>query len=250
MTTPSSSALAVEVLGAEATLAKSHEVESQMRLQGNAAFWFAHLYARITRGEIEGRGDFTAAGAPFVMNFIPIFYDLYVQNIQHFQRHDHKLCPDWTMHFARGAMIPVRPDIKAAILGLVELGGAQNPLLRWLRGVTFVVTTGVSAHIRCDMPIALETAYRDYTHRYRDAPAFADLHQDLIERGGTIFSQVRKSFLDDLINRSVGMRVLSAESLASLQELAGVGLPSDQILEWRQTAWDIAAQRLKVPADR
>ncbi len=194
----------------------------------NDKFWFAKLYELITYFEIRDRNRFRHV--PFVMHFIPIFYDMYHQALSDWQvgRRSavHAL---WRHHFSTSE----RPS--------------HNGLQSWISGITNSVVTGVRAHIQGDMAAALEQAYRSYTTKYcLTSLRFDDLKGDFFETNHRIFETVTASFFLEMSRRSplplspeMGQFVIGTGA-----RYGAGGLDIDEVYRWREAAWQEAKRRL------
>jgi hypothetical protein len=191
-------------------------------------YWFAKLYEIITYKEIAHRSRFRYPA--FVMHFIPIFYNMYYDALQHFlnNRLDqiHEL---WLTHF-RAAGRPVASRARG-----------------WINEVEASIKTGVAAHIKGDMASALEQAFRSYAAKYCLQDASFDIYKrDFFEVNRSIFEDVKASFFIELARFSPSP--LSIEMTQFLfgvgEQLTGGGLSVSEIYQWRQRAWQQALESL------
>jgi Family of unknown function (DUF5995) len=183
-------------------------------------YWFAKLYEITTGFEINAARDFQQPG--FVLHFIPIFYNMYNRALDAWPAGGPAVSPLWRVHF----MNTGRPDAG---------------LFSWAAGVETSITTGTIAHVRGDMSLALESAYRSYVSKYclNPAPPFDTYKQDFMSMGA-VFGQAR------LAARSLlaSLGPIPEAGVKFGDEVLGVGLSQSQVEQWRVEAWADAKQRL------
>jgi hypothetical protein len=191
-------------------------------------YWFAKLYEIITYMEIAHRSRFRYPA--FVMHFIPIFYNMYYDALQHFlnNRLDqiHGL---WLTHFQTA--------------GRPAASGARQ----WMNEVEATIKTGVAAHIKGDMASALEQAFRSYAAKYCLQDASFDIYKnDFFEVNKDIFELVKASFLIELAKFSPSPLSIEMTQFlfAAGEQLTGRGLSVSEIYQWRERAWQQALQNL------
>jgi outer membrane protein OmpA-like peptidoglycan-associated protein len=236
-----SNALANERDAARRTLAKSAAVARRFIVTVGAVgargrfvptildnkYWFAKLYELITYHEI-GEGGRMAHPA-FVFHFMPIFYDMYSDALDAFQRGDlGKVSPLWQQHFRAAA----RPDVSS--------------FSSWQRGIQTSINTGVAAHIQGDMGTALERAYRSYTAKYcLPRPHFDTFRPDFFENNWPIFQRVQADLFLDLARFGpFPVRPEVAQALIGAGAQIAGGLDLNEVFKWRAAAWATAKRRL------
>ena len=194
------------------------------KYQSDLVYWFAQLYYYITDAEITKRSRLQHPA--FTLHFIPIFYDLYAQNANHFLNLEYdKMAPQWLHHF-NIASSPVDPS---------------QPL-RYVQQATQSIVSGVKAHIQGDMPQALAQAYQSFASKYCGVPDFDTYWEDFFPRNRSIFDQVQLDFLNEFINRGLGVSMMFGRSIKpqaaiDLANRTKLGLDIDEIYQWREVAW-------------
>jgi outer membrane protein OmpA-like peptidoglycan-associated protein len=190
-------------------------------------YWFAKLYEQITYEELVAMPDFRHPA--FVMHFMPIFYDRYLKALDSFLAGSGSVSPLWTLHFTSSA----RPD--------------NSSISAWMSSVRTSIVTGVSAHVRGDMAIALELAYRSYVTKYCLAPPprFDDFKPDFFVLNRKVFERAQGAFLLHL--PQFGPFPVGPEwgqfLFAQGQSIVG-GLDLNEVFRWREDAWQTARRRL------
>jgi hypothetical protein len=191
-------------------------------------YWFAKLYEIITYMEIAHRSRFRYPA--FVMHFIPIFYKMYYDALQHFMNNRldqiHGL---WLTHFQTA--------------GRPAASGARQ----WMNEVEATIKTGVAAHIKGDMASALEQAFRSYAAKYCLQDASLDIYKnDFFNVNKDIFELVKASFLIELAKFSPSPLSIEMTQFlfAAGEQLTGRGLSVSEIYQWRERAWQQALQNL------
>jgi hypothetical protein len=237
-----SDARALELLGARETLRRSAEVANRFVRNVGALsargrfiptvlddkYWFAKLYEYITYYEIAEHPRYE--NPAFVLHFIPIFYNLYATNLDNFLRGDHgRVSSLWLVHFRAAG----RPTTSSAV-------GRLNAVAASIR-------TGVEAHVRGDMAMALEQAYRSFVRKYclTNLP-FDRLRRDFFEANRPVFDRSKAAFLLHLSQMGplpVGPEI-GQFLLASGEQVGGGGLSIAEIYRWREQAWQEARRRL------
>jgi hypothetical protein len=239
-----SSAVAIEMHAAQATLTKSVRIaQGFVRTVGSVGargtivptliddkYWFAKLYELITYYEIGNLSRF--AQPAFLLHFIPIFYDMYADALDNFLRRNLTAVSSlWLTHFQTAA----RPDVSS--------------FSAWQRGVQSSIATGVSAHIQGDMATALERTYRSFVAKYcLPNPPLDTFRRDFFQNNRPIFNAVQAALFLELSR--LGPFPVSQEMAQSIIGVgAGVlgGLDLDEVFRWRATAWDAAKARLGQP---
>jgi outer membrane protein OmpA-like peptidoglycan-associated protein len=233
-------ALEIELAGAKKTLALSASTAKGFTFYGMTGrgtlervatshnYWFAKLYELITYYEIAEYRRFEHP--EFVLHFIPIFYELYYQALQHYLMGEFdKVSSIWRAHF----------DIAGR-----EFAGSGA---KYLQDVTDSIVTGVYAHINGDMATALEQAHRSFVTKYclTETP-FGDFQGDFFQNNRPIFEIVKAAFMLELAR--VGPFPVSVEvgqfSVATGESLGLMGLSVDEIYRWRARAWTEALDKL------
>jgi hypothetical protein len=183
-------------------------------------FWFAKLYEITTGFEISSARSYKQPG--FVLHFIPIFYGMYSRALDGWPAGGAAVSPLWRLHF----MNTGRPD--------------NGSVLAWSSGVLSSISTGVTAHIRGDMPLALETAYRSYVSKYclDPAPPFDTYKRDFFAMGA-VFNQARAAAMSLVANLGP-----VPEAGVKIGDALGAGLDVSQVDQWRAEAWAVAKRRL------
>jgi hypothetical protein len=214
----------VELPAAQATLRKSQEVAETILAPGATSdmpYWFARLYQYITLYEIQDR--WTLAQPCFLLHFIPIFYDTY------------KLAAD---AFMSKGNIPSHWQDHFTMAGLIVDPSQVTP---WFAAVTRSLTAGVTAHIKFDMEPSLVKAYQSFSARYSGVPPFDDFKPDFFDRNKLIFSKVRVTLVNELVNRGAGMaafgKSVDPNFASKAAEAVKMGLDIDEIYRWREVAW-------------
>lgn len=191
-------------------------------------YWFAKLYELITYYEIAEIHRFEHPA--FVLHFIPIFYNLYHDSLQHFWKQENaKISQLWMNHFRNAG----RPS--------------SNSVSGFSSQVLIGIVTGVTAHIQGDMAIALEQAYRSYVTKYCLSDIrFDDFRKDFFENNRPVFDKVQPAFFLELSRRGpfpvrpeMGQFIIGTGA-----KLMGGGLDIDEVYRWRAEAWAKAKQRL------
>ncbi|MBI3408518.1 MAG: hypothetical protein HY040_09210 [Planctomycetes bacterium] len=224
----------IELAAAEAALLKSQTIpESVIKTKpaSDIAYWFAQLYYYITRYEIEKRGNLEHPG--FLLHFIPVFYDMYAENAERFANNQpDSIAPQWKDHFFQS-----------------RIGIALEPTMigPYLERVRISLTSGVQAHIKTDMSEALANAYLSYRQKYCDAPPFEAYHDDFFKRNRPVFDLVKDSLINDLVNRVIfgGQGASDPHVVARVSDIVKKGLNNDDVYDWRETAWQDAAFKIK-----
>jgi hypothetical protein len=157
-------------------------------------------------------------------------YDLYLKALDNFQAGNTSAVNVlWNVHFQRAA----RPDVTS--------------IRAWMNGVRDSIVTGVTAHIKGDMAIALERAYRSYVRKYclSSSPRFDELKPDFFALNRKVFERSQASFLLHL--SQLGPFPVGPEwgqfLFARGQGFAG-GLDLNEVFDWREVAWQTAKRRL------
>jgi hypothetical protein len=266
-----------ELAAAQATLKKSREVADTIlpkNARSDLPYWFAELYYYITFYEIRDRNAFSHPA--FVMHFIPIFYDMYAGPAQQFSA-------SGATGSATGVKEAMEAALPAAVAGAAgwpagmlaqavaaAAGSASartempshwqehftissqivdpSQLYLYAKAATKSLVSGVTAHIKGDMAIALEKAYRTYTAKYSGVPPFDTYHPDFFEKNKPIFQQVRLSLVNELINRGMGFaafgKSVNPEAASKAADIMNEGLKIDEIYGWRESAWQTAKSKL------
>jgi hypothetical protein len=197
-------------------------------------FWFAKLYELITYFEILESDRFTHP--EFVLHFVPIFYNMYYDALQHYlNRQLDQVSALWLQHFQTAS----RPF--------------ADSFRQYLSDISDSIITGVSAHINGDMASALEQAYRSFVARYcvQNVP-FNEYRRDFFENNRPIFERVKAEFLLVLarlgpfpVRPEVGQFIIAGGEQSGVAPLAGArGLDVNEVYRWRATAWSTALSRL------
>lgn len=184
------------------------------------AYWFAKLYEIVTIQEIAESRNYRQPA--FVLHFIPVFFDLYYQALQNWMNGNRAAVSRlWTIHFSNTG----RPNM-SSVLG-------------WASGVEFAVVSGVTAHVRGDMPIALERAYRSYTAKYclDPPPAFDEFRADFFAMG-MVFGRARTALLSHVAQLGP-----VPDAAVAIGERLG-GLDTADVERWRKEAWAEAQRRI------
>lgn len=227
---PSANAEANELAAAKATLEKSRDIaQSIVAVKSGAGYWFAELYFYITRHEIEAEKTLHDPG--FLLHFVPIFYDMYSQHAELFIKgKPDNLSPSWRAHFKDSSV-----------------SSDPGPNTQSVNDATVAVVSGVKAHIQGDMANALEEAYRSYSAKYCDVPAFDTFKVDFFQTNRPIFDKVKLEFLHEFVGLGVlgGSRMISPKLSSKAGELMGKGLDVNEIYGWRSVAWQEAKDRIE-----
>ena len=225
----------IELAAANATLEKSGNIADSLRkikFPADGAYWFAELYYYITLYEIRDLNRFKHPA--FVMHFIPIFYDLYAKNEELFEKGEFgKIAPQWRAHFEPHLVSPL--DAKAyrpQAINTVEYTDAA----------TMILVSGVTAHIKGDMSVALEKAYRSYAAKYCDALPFDEYYDDFFKTNKPIFEKVRKALVGE-INEHLGI-VVDTEAALQVADKVNIGLNIEEVYSWREAAWQKARSNI------
>jgi hypothetical protein len=239
-----SDAVAIERQAARATLTKSAQVaQNFLRTVGalgargrfiptviDSKYWFAKLYELITYFEIRDIPRFSQPA--FLLHFIPIFYDMYADALDNFQRGNlAAVSPLWLRHFQSAA----RP----------KLGSFSA----WQSDVQNSIVTGVTAHIQGDMATALERAYRSFVAKYcLPNPPLDMFRPDFFENNRPVFDAVQASLFLEL-SRLGPFPVRPEVAQAIIGVGAGIfgGLDLDEVFRWRAAAWARAKASLGQP---
>ena len=213
-----------ELSAAQATLQKSQEVADTILGPGATSdmpYWFARLYQYITQYEIQDRGTLTQPC--FLLHFIPIFYDTYKLAADAFVNKGN-IPPHWQDHFSTAGLI-VDP----------------SQLMPWVAAVTHSLLAGVTAHIKFDMEPSLIKAYKSFSTKYSGVPPFDDFKPDFFDRNKPIFSKVRVTLVNELVNRGTGLaafgKSVNPNFASSAAETVRLGLDIEEIYRWRDVAW-------------
>jgi hypothetical protein len=116
-----------------------------------------------------------------------------------------------------------------------------------MAGMRTSIITGVTAHVRGDMAVALERTYRTFVAKYclSPSPRFDDFRPDFFDRNRIVFERAKASFL--LHASQLGPFPVGPEwgqfLFAQGEALVG-GLSVDEVYRWREHAWNEAKQRL------
>lgn len=184
-------------------------------------YWFAKLYEIVTIHEINEARNYREPA--FVLHFIPIFYDLYNQALQSWLNKNRAAVGRmWTTHFTGAA----DPD--------------NSSVMSWTRGVQHSIESGVTAHVRGDMPIALERAYHSYTAKYclDPPPAFDQFRADFFAMGA-VFDHARKILLSHVAQMGP-----VPEAAVDVGERLFSNINTNVVDGWRKEAWDDAQRRI------
>lgn len=189
-------------------------------------YWFAELYEIITGEELLAARQGKFEHPSFVLHFIPIFYDMYYDSLQAFEKGDlSKVSPLWQRHF-KTATESSAGDLSA---------------------ITASVETGVEAHIKGDMSEALVRAFQSYVKKYCLAGAsLDDYKKDFFETNKKVFEGVQREFLLRLAAKGPfpGPVDINAPVIGTGQRITGIGLSVDTVYEWRRKAWESALSKL------
>jgi len=190
-------------------------------------YWFAKLYEFTTYFEIAEAGRFQHPG--FVFHFVPMFYDMYFDALENFQRGNlSAVSPLWLNHFRTTGRLDV------------------SSFSAWKAGVQNSIVTGTIAHVQGDMTTALERAYRSYVAKYclSNVP-FETFHRDFFDSHPPIFARSQAAFFLELdrlgpfpFRPEVGQLIIGIGA-----RYAG-GLDLDEVFRWRADAWKTARSRL------
>ena len=128
----------------------------------------------------------------------------------------------WTIHFT-GAADPDNSSVNS-----------------WSMGVQTSIETGVTAHVRGDMPIALERAYHSYTAKYclDPLPVFDQFRADFFAMG-TVFDRARKILLSHVAQMGP-----VPEAAVAVGEKLFSRIDSNVVDGWRKEAWAEAERRI------
>jgi hypothetical protein len=184
-------------------------------------YWFAKLYEVVTIHELYETRKYREAA--FVLHFIPIFYDLYHQALQNWLSGNRAAVGRmWTNHFTYAA----DPD--------------NSGVNAWSAGVQVSIETGVTAHVRGDMPIALERAYHSYVAKYclDPPPAFDQFRADFFAMG-SVFERARKILLSHVAQMGP-----VPDAAVAIGEALFSNLDANVVEGWRKEAWAEAQRRI------
>jgi len=187
-------------------------------------YWFAKLYELVTYEEITYSLHTNHPG--FSLHFLPIFYGLYYDALQNFQKKA-TVGTLWQIHFSGPAAVKgmtVAPDCKDAI--------------------EFSVRTGAIAHIQGDMPVALATSYRSWDEKPK--PAFDELKKDFIDNSEGAFKKAQARFYLDVNDKTFSpfSPEVGQFGAANYQKVFNIQPSLDQMFQWRRDAWLQAARSL------
>jgi hypothetical protein len=197
---------------------------------GDNAYWFARLYEIITYDEISSAGNFRYPS--FVMHFIPIFYNMYYDKLQHYLNGEYdKVDPHWMEHFNIASGIPWNEKNEGF--------GYFHPYNSYR--INNILESAVKAHIQRDMSLALEQAYKSYVAKYGKAnvPPFDQLKSDFFDVNWNIFEGVKNHLLCQFsydLNMSIDWLRRGDK---------WIGLSTVEIFQWREEAWNKAADNLR-----
>jgi len=230
--------LAEEIKAAQTTLneaRKNSELFIKLQLANGQVktyptsnlYWFAKLYEYTTFLEIEKLKS--AEHPAMVAHFIPVFFGLYKQAVDSYQKHDNSKIPElWMRHF------------KTSDTRQISLSGAETS-----------ATTGAVAHIQGDLSKAFVMSYKSFTNKYCPAnpPPLDYFRTDFFgpvalkifpESQATIFTE---------ISRVLHTKAPFSPSIETGQLALGIGskyfgLSMDTVFKWREDAWAKAKMEL------
>jgi len=226
--------LAEEIKGARTTLDEAFKnSENFIKLQmangqikkfpTSNLYWFAKLYEYTTFLEIEKLK--TVEHPAMVAHFIPVFFGLYKQAIDSYQKRDTSNVPAiWMNHF------------KTSGSGKITLSGAQGS-----------IETAVVPHIQGDMPQAFVLAYKSFTNKYCPAnpPPLEYFRSSFFSPAALkVFPESQATMFTE-ISRVMNTKAPFSPSIETGQLGLGIGakyfgLSMDTVFKWRENAWNQA----------
>lgn len=267
-----------ELNAAQATLRKSRLIADTIvpkNARSDLPYWFAELYYYITFYEIQDRHVFSHPA--FVMHFIPIFYDMYGNAAQQYATSGASASAESAGNLMAaalsGAAAGAAGGWAAGMTTQVAVGAARSAASRsaipdhwqdhfssgslitdpsqlypYIKAATNSLISGVKAHIKGDMAVALEKAYRTYMDKYSNVPRFDTYYPDFFEKNMKIFEKVRVALINELVNRGLGLaaygKSVNPESASKAADILNEGLDIKEIYRWRDVAWQSAKSKL------
>jgi hypothetical protein len=195
-------------------------------------YWFPTLYAYTTLYEIESIQRHEHKHPAMVAHFIPIFFGLYKQALDNYQKKDYsKVPPYWMNHF------------KMSENKKISSWNAKSSL-----------ESAVVAHIRFDMPQALVIAYKSFTNKYCPAnpPPLDYFRSDFFSPAALkIFARSQAGMYTE-IYRVLQPNAPFTPSIEKGQLILGIGSESEfvpglkmkHVLQGREDAWEQAKKEL------
>jgi hypothetical protein len=164
-----------------------------------------------------------------VAHFIPIFFGLYKQAVDSYQKGDNSNVPaHWMVHF------------KSSQEEDIDLTGVQKS-----------IETGAIAHIQGDIAKAFVLAYKSFISKYCPAnpPPLEYFRADFFspaalkvfpESQATMFTEIAR------IMRPVGPGGISVEKMQLALGIGSkyFGISLDTVYKWREDAWEQAKREL------
>jgi hypothetical protein len=230
--------LAEEIKGAQTTLNDAFKnSENFIKLQmangqikkfpTSNLYWFAKLYEYTTFLEIEKLK--TVEHPAIVAHFIPVFFELYKQDVDKYLNRDtSNVAALWMQHF------------KTSGNGKITLSGAESS-----------ITTGAVAHIQGDMSKAFVLTYKSFTDKYCPAnpPPLEYFRSAFFSPTALkVFPESQATMFTE-ISRVMQTKAPFSPSIETGQLGLGLGakyfgLKMDTVFKWRENAWEQAKKEL------
>ena len=202
-------------------------------LPNSSLYYFAKLYEIITKNEVAlTKGKFIKDNKilrlqhpDFLLEFIPIFYNMYKTNLDLFlkNKYDNNISPHWYLYFKEAS----------------QFNDTSN--LHFQKVIKF----GVGAHIKGDMATALAKAYKIFFKQHPDIP-FEELKNDFFEINRPVFEKVLSQFQSHLrdIKRPLETGIADKELLwfagSRWGSILAGNINIDEVFHWREDAWNAA----------